>query len=159
MRSQSVPGSRYARRMTTSDSIQLLAVLVAVGASVVAIIIATQDRKTQLRIARQDREQARLALELEYAIRLSANRNMGGSTDPAETKRLGAEALALIGVVGKRWVPEQYAHIMNGHTPESLAAAHANDGTPQWIKWRTESTLAVQRIVAEMYAKSGRRER
>lgn len=138
--------------MTASDLIQLLAVLVAVVASVVAIVIATQDRKTQLRIARRNREQARLELELEYAIRLSANRNMGGSTDPAETKRLGAEAMALIGVVGARWVPEQYAHIMDGHTPESLAVAHAGDDTPQWIKWRTESTLAVQRIVAEIYA-------
>lgn len=145
--------------MTVSDFIQLFAVLVAVGASVVAIVIATQDRRTQLRIAIQDREQARLALELEYAIRLSANRNMGGSTDPAETKRLGAEAMALVGVVGERWAPEQYAHIMDGHTPETLAAAHAGDDTPQWIKWRTESTLAVQLIVAEIYAKGDRRAR
>lgn len=143
--------------MTLSDFIQLLAILVAVGASVVAIVIATQDRKTQLRIALQDREQARLALELEYAIRLSANRNMGGSTDPAETKRLGAEAMALVGVVGERWVPQQYEHIMDGHTPETLAAAHAGDDTPQWKQWRTESTLAVQRIVAEIYATGDQR--
>lgn len=142
--------------MSVSDIIQLIAVLAAVGASVVAIFIATQDRKVQLRIARQEGEQARLALELEYAIRLSANRNMGGSTDPAETKRLGAEAMALVGVVGKRWVPEQYARIMDGHTPETLAAAHAGDDTPQWIKWRTESTLAVQRIVAALYEASGK---
>jgi hypothetical protein len=145
--------------MGPTDVIQLLAVLVAVAASIVAITIATQDRKVQLRIARQDREQARLALELEYAIRLSANRNMGGSTDPAETKRLGAEAMALVGVVGERWVPEQYARIMEGHTPETLAAAHAGDDTPQWVKWRTESTLAVQRIVAEIYEASDADER
>lgn len=138
--------------MSPSDVIQLAAVLVAVAASIVALVIATLDRRTQLRIAEKDRAQARLALELEYAVRLSTNRNMGGSTDPAETKRLGAEAMALAVVVGKRWVPRQYDYVMQGRTPEEIAAMFDNDQSPQWVKWRNEAAVGVQAIVDEMYA-------
>lgn len=138
--------------MTTSDVIQIVAVLVAVAASVVALVIATLDRKTQMRIAEKDRAQARLAVELEYAVRLSTNRNMGGSTDPAETRRLGAEAMALAVVVGKRWVPRQYDYVTEGRTPEQIAAMFDNDESPQWVKWRNEAAVGVQAIVDEMYA-------
>lgn len=143
---------------TVGDWIQLAAVLVGVGASIVALVIATLDRRTQLQIARASSEQNRLALELEYAIRLSANRNRGGSTDPEESKRLGAEAMALVGVIGPRWVPIQYQHAMAGMTPDQIAAKHAGDPeTPEWMKWRTESTVAVQAIMDQMYApKRGR---
>ena len=134
-----------------SDVIQLIAVLAAVGASIVAIGIATQDRKTQLRIAEEARRQSRLELELEYAIRLSANRNMGGSEDNAESKRLGAESMALVSVLGEKWVPNQYAYVMEGHTPESLMEEHFGSDTPNWIRWRTESAVAVQRIMEELY--------
>ena len=137
--------------MTAGDWIQLAAVLAALGASVVALIIATLDRRTQMRIARATSEQNRLAVELEYAIRLSANRNRAGSSDPEESKRLGAEAMALVGVIGPRWVPIQYQHVMAGMTPDQIAAKHADPDTPDWMKWRTESTLAVQAIVDAMY--------
>lgn len=138
--------------MTTSDVIQLAAVLVAVAASVIALVIATVDRKTQLRIAEKDRAQARLAVELEYAVRLSANRNMGGSTDPAESKRLGAEAMALAVAVGKRWVPRQYDYVMEGRTPDEIIAIFDNPESPQWVKWRNEAAVGVQAIVDEMYS-------
>lgn len=95
----------YGSYVTIGDAIQLLAVLAAVGASITALVIATKDLRTQLAIAEADRGQSRLAIELDYAIRLSAHRNMGGSTDDGERKRLSSEALALAGVVGERWVP------------------------------------------------------
>lgn len=132
--------------------IQLIAVLVAVAASIIALLIATVDRKTQLRIADKDRAQARLAVELEYAVRLSANRNMGGSSDPAESKRLGAEAMALAVVVGRRWVPRQYDYVMEGRTPAEIQAAFDNPASPDWVKWRNEAAVGVQAIVDEMYA-------
>jgi len=88
--------------MSISDWIQLAAVVAAVGASITALLIATRDRQVQRDPARKDREQARLALEIEHAIRLSHNLNHGGSTDPSETNRLGAEAMALAGVLGER---------------------------------------------------------
>lgn len=140
--------------MTVSDGIQLAATLVAVGASIVALVIASLDRRTQLRIARETREQSRLALELEYAVRLSANKNMGGSAEDAERKRLGAEALALAGVVGPRWAPRQYSRAMNYRTPEELRERLADSDetrTPRWVKDKIEAGLAVQAIVAEMY--------
>lgn len=80
--------------MTLSDGIQVLMAAVAVGASIVALIVASKDRKTQMTIARHNREHTRLLLELEYAIQLSANRNRGGSTDELERKQMGAEAIA-----------------------------------------------------------------
>ncbi|MFG6445596.1 hypothetical protein ACFXQA_10030 [Microbacterium sp. P07] len=140
--------------MTFTDALQLAAVLVAVAASIVALVIATVDRKTQLRIAEKDRAQARLAVELEYAVRLSTNRNMGGSTDRGDAQRLGAEAMALAVVVGRRWVPRQYDDVMDGLTPAELAELlDAPDG-PDWVKWRNEAALGVQAIVDEMYSTS-----
>jgi hypothetical protein len=144
--------------MTLSDLIQLVAVLAAVGASIVALVIASRDRKTQLQIAKQARNLDRLSVELQYAIRLSANRNMGGSSDPAESKRLGSEALALAGVVGQRWVPRLYSRSMNYRSTEELRERLEDDDqqrTPRWVKDKIEAGLAVQAIIAEMYGTSG----
>jgi hypothetical protein len=138
--------------MTVSDYIQLAAVLAAVGASIVALVISASDRRTQIELAQRERAQARLATELEYAVRLSANRNMGGSSDPAETKRLGAEAMALAVVVGRRWVPNQYDYLTEGKTMDELRATFDNEESPDWVKWRNEAAAAVQAIVDEMYA-------
>lgn len=144
----------YGSYMTIGDVIQLLAVFAAVGASIIALVIATKDRRTQLAIAEADREQSRLAIELEYAIRLSANRNMGGSTDDGERKRLGSEALALAGVVGERWVPRQYDRAMDFKSPEQLRAmlGDPDETTPRWVKDKIEAGLAVQAIVAALRA-------
>ena len=136
--------------MDTSDIIQVIAVVVALGASGCALYIASKDRRTQLRIARSEQRRSVLALELAYALRLAENRARGGSTDPNETQRLGAEASALVSVVGSRWVPNQYQYAMDGHTPESLAAYHAEEDTPDWVRNRTEALLAVQRIIDEI---------
>lgn len=140
--------------LSPTDWIQIVAVLVAVAAAVSALVIATVDRRTQLRIARKQATLSRLSIELEYAVRLSTNRNMGGSSDPAESKRLGAEALALASVVGPRWVPTQYQKAVNGKSPEELRASLSDEDseTPQWVKWKIESGLAVQAIVDEMHS-------
>lgn len=138
----------YARVMTIGDWIQVAAVLAAVGASSTALRIATKDRHEQRELARRDREQTRLALELDYALRLSENLNHGGSTDPTETKRLGAEAMALGGVLGEQWVPIYYRHLMDGRSVAELEAlpAQPDSEMPDWVAWRNEATVAVQRI-------------
>lgn len=141
--------------MTISDLIQVLIALVAVGASVVALLIAGKDRKTQIQIARQNREHSRLLLELDYAIQLSANRNHGGSTDEQIRKKLGAEALALAGVVGKRWVPRQWDRATGGRTIEEMQALIEKGPTkeqPEWVLDKIESTLAVNALLNELYA-------
>jgi hypothetical protein len=139
--------------LTATDVIQLAAVLVAAAAAIVALAIATIDRKTQLRIARHQARLSRLTVELEYAVRLSANNTRGGSTDALERAQLGAEAAALVSVVGARWAPLQYAEKMSNQTPTELRAKLDDDEseTPTWVKWKIESALAVQAIVDELH--------
>lgn len=139
--------------MTVSDWIQVGVGLAAVVAAVIALAVGVIDRRTQLEIARRAREQDRLALELEYAVRLATNRNMGGSSDPAETKRLGAEALALATVVGPRWVPRQWERASNGKTLDQMAEKldAPESEWPTWVKDKTETGLAIRAIIDEMY--------
>lgn len=152
--------------ISVTDVIQVAAVLVAAAAAVAALAIATIDRRTQLRIARHQAQMSRLAIELEYAVRLSAVRNRRGSHDKDESKRLGAEALALAGVVGPRWVPVQFAHAMNNKSPEELRSMLNDDErvTDRSTKWKIEAGLAVQSITDALYDEiekqpSGRRSR
>lgn len=71
--------------MTTSDVIQISAVLAAVAASIVALVVSALDRRNERRIADADRasalRHAHLMFELEAVTRLSRNLNRGGSTD------------------------------------------------------------------------------
>lgn len=112
-----------------------------------------------LNIARRERRQTRLLTELEYAVRLSINRNRGGSTDREEVKRMGAEGLALSMIVGERWVPRQYARALDGMTVEQLRA-QINElettDSPQWVKDQIEAGLAVRDILETLYADSER---
>lgn len=134
--------------------VQIVTALVAIGASLVALFISGRDRRALLEIARRERAHARLRTELEYAVRLSTNRNMGGSSDRAESERMGAEALALAGVVGERWVPRQFSDAMDGKSSSELAAMldDPESETPEWVKHKIEAGLAVQQIVAAFYA-------
>ena len=102
-------------------------------------------------------EQARLALELEYAIRLSENLNHGGSADRAESRALGAEAMALGALLGER-VPRYYAHLMEGRSVGELAGMpeESQEEMEEWVQWRNEATVAVQRIAAQLRQHSGR---
>ena len=95
--------------MATGDIIQIAAVVVAVGASLVALSIASMDRRNAIKIAQDDRraaiDQARLLAELEAAIRLSVLEARGGHTDPVVSKDMGAETLALVSMLGPDRVP------------------------------------------------------
>lgn len=139
--------------MQITDWIQFAAVLVAVAASIVALVVATYDRRTQTRIAAAALAHDRLRLELEYAVLLGANRNRGGSTDPAERDRLGAEALAYATVVGPRWVPRQWTRATDGKSPEELRALlETTDAeTPGWVKDKIETGLAITAMLDELY--------
>ena len=139
--------------MQITDWIQFAAVLVAVAASIVALIVATCDRRTQIKIAAAARAHDRLRLELEYAVMLGANRNKGGSTDPAESARLGAEALAYATVVGQRWVPRQWIRATDGKSPEEMRALleTSETETPEWVKDKIETGLAITAMLDELY--------
>lgn len=140
--------------MTTSDWIQVVIAAVAVGASIVALVIANKDRKTQMYIARQNREHSRLLTELEYAVKLAANRNHGGSTDKLVREKLGAEALAFTGVVGAEWVPRQWEHATGGRSIEEMRELLEKGPTPEqpdWVLNKIESALAVRAILDRLY--------
>ncbi len=91
-------------RMAIGDFISAVAVVVAVGASLVALFVSWRERVNARKIAAEDRrvalEQAKLMFDLEQLLRLLENGNRGGSTDALERARLGAEALSLIGLLG-----------------------------------------------------------
>jgi hypothetical protein len=93
--------------------IQTAAVVAAVAGLIVALRIAQDDRRESARLAREDRAVARREAErrhrLDLLIRLSVNREQGGSTDPAEANRLGAEAAALTSALGPTVVPQAWA--------------------------------------------------
>ena len=138
-----------------SDWIQVLIATVAVGASIVALVIAQKDRQTQLKIARMNREHSRLILELDYVVRLSANRNRGGSTDERERKQMGAEALALAGVVGERWVPKQWEDATDGKSLEEMKAILEKGETaehPEWVLRKIETFLGMQGILDQLHS-------
>lgn len=137
--------------------VQGAAVLVAVGASLVALVTSHLDRRNNRKIAAETRAAdirvRSLLLELEYAIRLATNRNMGGSSDSGESKRLGAEALALVTLLGAERVPAQWEKLV-GHGSEELLGKMDEPETPDWVKHKIETGAAVQRILTEFRSTS-----
>ena len=132
--------------------VQIVAILAAVGASIVALLVAS-------RVSARDRVHSRLLTELEYAVRLSTNRNHGGSSDAQERKQLGSEALALAMVVGERWVPRQFQRATEGKSQEQLAEdldQPESNEQPQWVKDKMEAGLAIQQIMDDLYGKPKR---
>ncbi|BDZ51736.1 hypothetical protein GCM10025867_39770 [Frondihabitans sucicola] len=147
--------------MTNQDVtlwIQAIAVVVAVGASIVALEVSRRERKNSRDIAVKDRasalSQARLMFELDALAGLLENNNRGGSTDPAESKRLGAEALTLIGLIGRDRLPRQWDRRI-AHDDAGLQAkldAPESPDNPAYIKDAIETQLAVNQVVREIRA-------
>ena len=141
-------------QMRLSDWIQTAAVLVAVGASVVALIVSWRDRMNARKIAAADRAaalaQAKLMFDMEALLRLLENQNRGGSTDDLERKRLGAEAMALVGLTGPERLPTLWKRRI-GHDDEELREK-LSDGSdsPDFIKWAIEVQLALNKVVDEI---------
>lgn len=111
-------------------------------------MIANRDRKSAAKIAREDRQAAAsrevLSLKLDVAIRLAENLARGGSSDKAESERLGAEALALITVLGEEYLPTQW-HKRVGDA-ERLESTLGKAATEQWVKDKIEAAIAVQKL-------------
>lgn len=140
--------------MTLSDGIQLAAVLAAVGAAIVALIISGLDRRNAREIANADRastlRQAHLMFELDVLGRLSANLNRGGSTDPQESKRMGAEALTLIGLLSPERLPTLWEERVG--VDDRLRAALEDPEMPGYKKTALETQLATSQVLREIRA-------
>lgn len=139
--------------MGAGDIIQIAAVVVAVGASLVALIIASMDRRNAIKIAQDDRraaaDQARLLAELEAAIRLSVLEARGGHTDPVVSKDMGAETLALIAMLGPGRVPEMWKRRVT-KSDEELRAFIADENEPQFVRDAVEAERAVHDILNDL---------
>ncbi len=106
--------------------------------------IATDDRRAAL-------AQAKLMFDLEALLRLLENQNRGGSTDDLEQKRLGAEAMALVGLIGQERLPRLWQRRI-GEDDDGLRAKLTDDEktTPEFLKWAIEVQLALNEVVEEI---------
>ncbi|CAN5380292.1 hypothetical protein BH09ACT6_BH09ACT6_18650 [soil metagenome] len=138
--------------MTLSDIIQTAAVVAAVGAAIVALVISAKDRQTARDIAVDDRRealrQAHLMFELDALGRLAENRNRGGSADPQESSKLGAEALTLVGLIGPERIPAQWEHAQGDDG--RLRKAWSDPAMPDFKKNAIETQLAVNTVLREI---------
>lgn len=143
--------------MTTSDVIQLAALLAAVAASIIALVVSALDRRNARRIADADRasalRHAHLMFELEALTRLSQNLNRGGSTDDLERAQMGAEALTLVGVAGPKRVPRLWERKVGDD--DRLLAAQERPDMPDYKKDALEVQLAVNAVLREIRREIG----
>jgi hypothetical protein len=138
--------------MTPADIIQLVVAVAAVGAAIIALVISAKDRQNAREIARADRKIAMLTRELDLALRLTENRAYGGSSDKLVRERLGSEALALVGILGKERVPKQWARKVE-LDDDGLRGVMNDSTTVQWVQDKIEAQLAVSAISNEIAAR------
>lgn len=138
--------------------VQAAAVVVAIGASMVALTVSWRERVNARRIAALDRRsslsQAKLVFDLEVLVRLLENLNRGGSTDPAETRRMGAEALTLVGMIGPDLLPTLWERRVG--EDEKLRAHLVDPEFPQYKRDAIEVQLAVNDVLTEIRRLSDR---
>lgn len=134
--------------------IQAAAVVVAVAASLVALFVSWRDRVNARRIAADDRraslEQAKLMFDLEALLRLLKNRNRGGSTDDLERKRMGAETLTLVGMLGPELLPRQWAAQVDADD-DKLRSLFDQADFPDYKKNAAETQLAVNTTLRRIH--------
>lgn len=73
----------------------------------------------------------------------------GGSTDARERAQMGAEALTLIGLLGKHRVPELWSDRVI-HDDDGLQALIDDPDTEHWQANAIEARLAVNAILRDM---------
>lgn len=150
--------------MTQADIalwVQVAAVIVAIGASGVALIVSALDRKNARKIAAEDRLMAirhgRLTFEMEALIRLSLNLQRGGSNDVQKSRDRGAEAGAIIGAIGPERLPHNWEKRIE-KTEEELRAFVADESKEDWLRRAVEAQLALMEVTEEI-RQLGREER
>jgi hypothetical protein len=137
--------------------VQVAAVVAAVGASIVALIISALDRRNARKIAAKDRKdslrQAQLLFEQEVLLRLLQNARRAGSTDPLERDQLGAEAAALIGLLGPERLPMNWENRVGKNQSEDEMRAFVADASKQeFLRRAVEVQLALNTTTAQIRA-------
>lgn len=140
--------------MSVEALIQLAAVVAAVGASIVALWISAADRRNARLIADADRvaalKHSSLLFEQAQLLRLLENARRGGSTDPLETARLGAEAAGIIGLLGPERLPRNWENRVTSREDPSLQEHLNDETTPEWQKCAIEVQLALDDVTARI---------
>lgn len=139
--------------MEAGNVIQIVAIIVTAGTAIVALVIASMDRRNAVWVAEYDRrvaiEQARLLAELEASVRLSVLEARAGHKDPVISRDMAAEALALVAMLGPERVPEMWKRRV-AKTDEELRACIADESKPQYIRDAVEAERAVHSILDEL---------
>ena len=140
--------------MSIETIIQLAAVLAAVGASIVALAISAADRRNARLIADADRvaalKHSSLLFEQAQLLRLLENARRGGSSDPVERARLGAEAAGIIGLIGPERLPRNWEGRVTSSDDPSLEDYLEDDSTPEWQKRAIEVQFALDQVTAQI---------
>lgn len=139
--------------MVVGTFIQVVTIIVTAGTAIVALVIASMDRRNAIRIAEEDRrvaiDQARLFAELEAAVRLSVLEARGGHTDPVISRDMGAETLALIAMLGSERVPEMWKRRV-AKSDEELRAFIVDETEPEYLRDAVEADRAVHDILDDL---------
>jgi hypothetical protein len=134
--------------------VQVAAVVVAVGASVVALIVSALDRRNARKIAAMDRltsiRHNRLTFEMEALLRLSQNLQPGGSNDTQKSRDMGAEAGAIVGAIGPERLPKNWEKRIE-KSEEELRAFVADESNEGWIRRAVEAQLALMEVTEEIH--------
>lgn len=143
---------------------QGVAGLGAVASAIIALTIAGKDRREAARLAKESAdlqlqlatserafriEHDRLTSEREALLRLSQNLARGGSTDALERAQMGAEALAIVGMIGPEKLPLYWAQHVEMSDEDMLKFAEEED-TPEWVRWSIEAKVALSRTLQEI---------
>lgn len=137
--------------------VQTLASIAALLAAGAALWVSRKERENTRKIAAADRADAarrdKLMFELAQLLRLLENLARGGSSDPAETKRMGSEAIAIIGTLGPDRLPTLWKKRIIG---EDHLRDHLEDPEyPEWKRDTFEVQFAVNEIAEEIAALVG----
>lgn len=139
--------------MVVGTFIQVVTIIVTAGTAIVALVIASMDRRNAIRIAEEDRrvaiDQARLFAELEAAVRLSVLEARGGHTDPVISRDMGAETLALIAMLGSERVPQMWKRRV-AKSDEELRAFIVDETEPEYLRDAVEADRAVHDILDDL---------
>ena len=142
--------------MTTAELtmwIQAAAVLVAVCASIVALIVSWLDRRNARAIAAKDRAASirrdKLMFELEALLKLLQNLTRGGHKDENIRKDMGAEARALTGTLGKERLPRNWEKRIE-KDDEGLIEFMNDESNEEWLRNSVEVQLAMNTVLDEI---------
>ncbi|MEK0155189.1 hypothetical protein [Arthrobacter oryzae] len=134
--------------------VQVSAVVVAVLASIVALVISALDRRNAQRIAADDRrmavKQSKLMFELEALTRLSQNLRRGGHTDSQIRQDMGAEAAALIDAIGPERLSRNWENRV-GLSRAELEKLVDDPSEPEFNRMAVEAHLALETVAEELH--------